>query len=176
MPTTTELKLSNNCWHSLCYQYSFLSTRAFHFYSEFRKQMRKLAQCCNALSLGLFISTYQKVESKQNHYTVAMPCLLGFSFLRYPSETSVKSILSRIISASNSQNILNFIIFLSVFGFPFFIDISIYQFLNLFNTFFCFSQKYQAVPVSELLNSNWIYFHILSLFFYRIHHYKYHIL
>lgn len=151
MPTITELKLSNNCWHSLCYQYSFLSTWAFHFYllSDYESDMFRL---------------------------VAMPSISGFSFLRYPSETSVKSILSSIIFASNSQNILNFIIFLSVFGVPFFIDISIYQFLNLFNTFFCFSQKYQAVSVSELLNSDWIYFHILSLFFYKIHHYKYHIL
>jgi hypothetical protein len=115
-------------------------------------------------------------KHQRKSQTVAMPCLLGFSFLRYPSKTSVKSILSSIVFASNSQNILNFIIFLSVFGFRFFINISIYQFLNLFNTFFCFSQKYQAVPVSELLNSDWIYFHIPSLFFYRIHHYKYHIL
>ena len=73
---------------------------------------------CNALSLGLFISTRQFCSN--NLIYVAMPCLLGFSFLRYPSETSVKSILSSIIFASNSQNILNFIIFLSVFGFPFF--------------------------------------------------------
>ena len=127
------------------------SFSGFSFLLSSNMSNQKCINCCNAQVLGLFISTYT-------------------------SRTSVKSIAFSIVFASNSQNILNFIIFLSVFGFRFFINISIYQFLNLFNTFFCFSQKYQAVPVSELLNSDWIYFHIPSLFFYRIHHYKYHIL
>ena len=52
---------------------------------------------------------------------VAMPGISGFSFLRYPLKTIVKSIVSSIIFASNSQNILKSLIFLVVFGFLIFL-------------------------------------------------------
>ena len=74
--------------------------------------------CCNAQFLGLFISTLEIIHREYNvAVRVAMPGMSGFSFLRYPLKTIVKSIVSSIIFASNSQNILKSLIFLAVLGF-----------------------------------------------------------
>lgn len=74
--------------------------------------------CCNAQFLGLFISTLEIIHREYNvAVRVAMPGISGFSFLRYPLKTIVKSIVSSIIFASNSQNILKSLIFLAVLGF-----------------------------------------------------------
>ena len=73
---------------------------------------------CNTQFLGLFISTLEIIHREYNvAVRVAMPGISGFSFLRYPLKTIVKSIVSSIIFASNSQNILKSLIFLPVFGF-----------------------------------------------------------
>ena len=75
--------------------------------------------CCQTISGFSFLQNgYQKYVKE---WTVAMPSFSGFSFLRYPLKTIVKSMVSSIIFASNSQNILKFFIFLLVFGFPVFL-------------------------------------------------------
>ena len=74
--------------------------------------------CCNAQFLGLFISTLEIIHREYNvAVRVSMPGISCFSFLLYPLKTIVKSIVSSIIFASNSQNILKSLIFLAVLGF-----------------------------------------------------------
>ena len=79
MPTTTELKLSNNCWHSLCYQYSFLSTWAFHFYIAVGADVTYIVRLQCPVSWAFHF--YPARCKNRVPVTVAMPCLLGFSFL-----------------------------------------------------------------------------------------------
>ena len=53
--------------------------------------------------------------------SVAMPSISGFSFLRYTSRTSVKSIAFSIVFAINLQNILKPFISCLFLDFPFFL-------------------------------------------------------
>ena len=119
MPATTELKLFSNCWH-LLFSNIFCSLSSFQFLWESERNFYNLQsmQCPVSRAFHFY---HEFAEDWRNFYFVAMPSLLGFSFLRYPLKTIVKSIVSSIIFASNSQNILKFIIFLPVLGFPVFL-------------------------------------------------------
>ena len=92
-------------------------SRAFHFYGKSFKptvSLKSKLQCPVSRAFHFYL---KEIRDLYEQVRVAMPSISGFSFLRYPSKISVKSILSNIVFASNSQNILKSLIFLVVFGF-----------------------------------------------------------
>ena len=97
------------------------SFSGFPFLQGSRLFVSRRLVCCNAQFLGLSISTQDQGMRNEWRSYVAMPSFSGFPFLRYPLKTIVKSMVPSIIFASNSQNILKFIIFFPVFGFPVFL-------------------------------------------------------